>query len=124
MIVGMTTKEPKNLSGIELRSLLLGTAQRRFKQCDDVPNVGRIFVQSMTERERGEVETAPPAETCARLIIKCLVDEEGNRLFSDTKEDLQAVLSMDSQFTQPIFNEIAKHCTPATQKEQEKDIKN
>lgn len=112
-----------NQTGIELRSFLLDKAKRRLEQVD-VAGIGRIFIQSLTERERGEIETAPAAETCARLIATCLVDEEGHRLFSDA--ELPTVLALDSKYTQPIFNAIAKHCSPfaTTGQDSEADIKN
>lgn len=122
----MTTKtktddQPNSKNGLELRTFLLGTATRRLKACD-VEHVGRIFVQSMTERERGEIESASQEEFRARVIVNCLVDEEGNRLFSE--DDVPTVLAMDTKYTLPIFFAISEHCDPPTKKKTESDVKN
>lgn len=54
--------------------------------------------------ESREVRVTSAQKTCTYLVMHCVVDEAGNRIFSD--EDENIVLEMDGQFVDTLADEI------------------
>ena len=54
--------------------------------------------------ETREVRVASAQKTCTYLVLHCVVDEVGKRLFTDDDENI--VLEMDGQFVDELADEI------------------
>lgn len=94
---------------LSLRDKLLKTCVRRYTR-RDVDGIGSVRVQSLTELERATVEaiaSQDPKKMRAMLIVQSLVDEDGNRLFSDKEVD--SVLQMDSRVSIALSDVVLDH---------------
>lgn len=107
-------------NGYVTRDALLGGGQhpRRYK---DVEIGGHKFrLRSLTAKEANTVQAKVIAEddvdrkvseivaTNCRLIVQCVVDADGHRLFSDL--DVSRLLELDAQF----INKLALTCQEHT----------
>jgi hypothetical protein len=74
----------------------------------------KVWIQSLTEGERAQLEAAvledKGASLRASVIVQTLVDESGRRLFSDDAVDLAFVQSLDSRVTSEIYEQVDAHC--------------
>lgn len=103
------------------RDALRKRAVKRIKQFE-APELGAFYISSMTERERAEDEYAIAkaadkgeekeiwVRLRARMIQRQLCDQDGNRLYSDSKADLDEILSLDSSVTNAITDAIEQYC--------------
>lgn len=77
-----------------------------------------VRLQSLTEGERSDFETAPIKQndqqreerlkaTRMRLLVRCIVDNEGKRLFGNEEYGLLAEL--DSSDTSRLFDKALEH---------------
>lgn len=109
------------MSGLETRSALLGKRSRRYLEVD-ITGLGPVRIQSLSERERAELEVKAMSDTSqfrANLIALTLVDEDGARLFADS--DVDSILEVDSSLTGELAAHINEHCeVPRT----EESVKN
>ena len=96
--------------------LLKAATGRRYAEVK-VPSYGNCRIQSLTERERAQIEYAMTfaddskavAHTLkARLIVMCMVDSAGLRIWSDAEIDV--VADLDSRFTAAMVDAIEEHC--------------
>lgn len=102
------------------REALRAYSNRRVKKFT-AEGIGDFWVCGMTERERAEDEytLAKAAEKTdekevwvrvrARMIQRCLCNAEGKRLYTDSKADLDEILSLDSNVTNVIADAIEQH---------------
>ena len=116
------------MSGLLDRNALLAKNKKRRYQELELPTGGMVRIQSLTEAEQSQYETdmlsggepknvrgkrkdgdnrlqlSKKALLVARLklIVKCLVDAEGVRLFKD--EEYTALEEMDAADTKVIFD--------------------
>lgn len=94
---------------LSLRDKLLKTCVRRYTR-RDVDGIGSVRVQSLTELERATVEVVASQDAKkmrAMLIVQSLVDDDGNRLFSDKEVD--SVLQMDSRISMALSDVVLDH---------------
>lgn len=103
-------------NGYADKSQILAANKRRFADVD-VAGVQRLRIRSLTEKERSKYEadfldTEGKATNLvtgkARLIILCVCDASGRRLFSDA--DIAAILEMDAVVTNSITDACRSHC--------------
>lgn len=98
---------------------LLRMADSRVKAVDLPGDLGRVYIRSITEGERSRMEMATLDDkgdysreraklTKGRLIVLCVCDPEGNRLFKD--EESKKVMELDSVVTSAIFDACVAHC--------------
>jgi len=69
-------------------------------------------IQSLTELERARLAVegdGDPAHMLARVIARCLVDQDDNRIFVDDDDALQFVESVDSAVTGQLEQAIFAH---------------
>lgn len=96
------------------RADLLKFKTRRYAEvpADWIAPGKRVRIQSMTERERAELEKAVTdgdgASVRALVIVATLVDSQGHRIFTDDHVDM--IDSLDSQVTGALFDAISEHC--------------
>jgi hypothetical protein len=93
-----------------IRDKLLATCNKRRVASYNVDGLGEVRLQSLTELERASVEKTANEDTTklrAMLIAYSMVDEDGNRLFSD--DEIGTVLAMDSRFTLPLSTAVLNH---------------
>jgi hypothetical protein len=106
---------PKDYAGPEH---FASAAKRRYHE-EEIPSLGWIRVQNLSEREQSEWETAKIGddgrrttdglrETKAHLIVLCLVDDEGDRRFHDSQ--VGVVMEADSAVTNAVFEICRRHC--------------
>ena len=91
----------------------------------DIPELGTVYIQSMTERERSlneynsyqrlnkggkGAERDTFIRVRARAIQLCLVNANGERMFSDSDEHTEAILDMDARVSELITDAIEAHC--------------
>lgn len=99
----------------------------------EVPEWGdHVFVKKFSAAERVKFLQATGADEegvavfynqMVRLLLLCLSDENGNRIFDDTDEDFEILNSKDVSILEKIFNEAMQFNGIGV--EQEKDaIKN
>lgn len=96
-----------------LRDNLLSTVGRRRYAEHEIDGVGRVRLQSITEKERSEFERladTKPDEARAYLIVRSLVDADGLRVFAD--EDVKTVQEMDSAVTIALGSFVLRHTMP------------
>ena|GEM_PF-1018872 len=91
---------------------------RRYRAVD-LPVCGaKVRLQSLTEGElsayhrktvskRGGIQEARLEDATRRLLVLCLVDGAGNRLFSDG--DTDKLRDFDAADTQHLYDECASH---------------
>lgn len=112
------------MSLLKAREALLERTERRYAE-SYVEEIGLIRIQSLSEFERAKIEKVAietPEKLRALLIVFCLVDEEGNRLFSD--EDVDAIGAIDSRTTAAVYTEIEEHLQPDADATVDEAIKN
>jgi hypothetical protein len=95
------------------REDLLKFKARRYVEvaADWIEPGKRVRIQSITERERAELEKAVTdgdGSVRARVIVATVVDSAGNRIFTDDHVDM--IDSLDSQITGALFDAISDHC--------------
>jgi hypothetical protein len=93
--------------------------KRRYKEVTLPASGLTVRIQSLAAGEQSRYETAAMGpdgklnrnrmeDAESRLIVKCLVDEAGNRLFSDMQAgELAAWDGADAAF---LYRECSKHC--------------
>lgn len=91
---------------MEARKLILSFNQRRYTTCS-IANVGEFRIQSLTERERSHMESLDPCDFKAYLIQQCVVDADGQRVFSE--DDLDRIKDVDSCVTNALVDCILEH---------------
>ena len=100
------------------REQLLGATKRRFTILD-VPNLGKVRVRSLTERERTQFESDNLDDKCLvdkeqallakrRLIVLCVVDAEGNPTL--TLEDAERLADIDGAITGFLADALRTFC--------------
>lgn len=100
--------------------LMAATGQRRFKELS-LPIRGlRVRIRSLTEREMSRYQSVTIAsggtglkrskleDASRRLIVLCLVDQDGNQLLGD--ENLPKLADWDAADTNFLYDECAQHC--------------
>ena len=98
------------MSGLKTREAILSKTTRRYATIE-LPEVGEVRVRSLTERERSICELKAVEDTQnfrATLIAMTLVDEDGDRLFTDS--DVVTIGEIDSAVTGAIVTKIEEHC--------------
>lgn len=104
-------------TNLATREAILAANKRRYREIE-VPIVGAVRIQSLTERERnvceswffdkqGRRDADRSIESKARWIVECVVDEHGARMF--TEADIPTLLALDAAATNHIFDEILQH---------------
>ena len=97
------------------REALLGKSARRYMEVP-LPSGGAVRIQSLNERERADYElslfdkkNSYTAESSRRkLLVRCIVDESGNRMFADNEHDLLG--DIDGADAGAIYDACQKHC--------------
>ena len=97
------------------RDELLSTCKRRYRLAEIAGLPQPVRIQSLSEGERATIETklsgSDLSKLRAALVVRCVVDEDGDRLFAD--EDVDQVLEMDSTIVSEISDAIQDHCATA-----------
>lgn len=93
----------------DLRDVLLGTMKRRLKTVE-IEGVGEVRLRSLTEAERIKVVNSSDGEEMATLMVYSLIDDNGDRVFSE--EELPLVLSLDAGYVRAISEQAREHCLP------------
>jgi len=104
-------------NGFVGRDMFVRPSARRYHEFD-VPDFGRVRIQSLTEREasayqagflnkRGEPAINRIAEMRRKLIALCVVDADGTRILDD--RDADAIGNGDSAVMTKIQEEIEDH---------------
>lgn len=105
---------------MSIRDLILRPFELRYTEVE-IPVLGtKVRIRNISEAERGRIEAlqamarteedrvqAAREEPC-RFIIACVVNEQGERLF--TLKDLPQLMAQDSSITRPLFYGIREHC--------------
>lgn len=107
---------------MSMRDVLLATTRRRYVVCD-VPGVGNVRMQSISEADRAKIEQVAAQDITrmrAQLLALTLVDDTGARLFADNEID--AILAMDSRVTNELSSRAMEHV--GTQDTTEETVKN
>jgi hypothetical protein len=97
---------------------MLARKPRRVKTVD-VPGWGKFRIRSLTELERsrfeasirdktGQVSSTKLIDLKCRLIVLCVVDENGDTLLQNS--DIEELRQQDSKLTEALFEEIQAHC--------------
>ena len=100
------------------KDALLGAAKRRFAVMP-IDGLGNVRIRSLTELERsrleasvrdkkGNLSSAKMLDLKCRLIVLCVVDEQGNQLF--TNSDIERLGQQDSRITNALAEAIQTHC--------------
>ena len=100
------------------KDALLGAAKRRFAVMP-IDGLGNVRIRSLTELERsrleasvrdkkGNLSSAKMLDLKCRLIVLCVVDEQGNQLF--TNSDIERLGQQDSRITNALVEAIQTHC--------------
>lgn len=100
------------------REEFLAPQQRRYATVT-MPGFGMVRIQSLTEREKSDFETAAMTvkgglsrrkleEARRRLIVLCIVDANGNRLL--TEQDMPTLENLDGAVSTRIYDECRRHC--------------
>ena len=98
--------------------LFANLVKRRFKDVD-IAGFGKARIRSLTAREKtrydseainnkGGINTKALLTANARLIVACVVDHEGNQVFTDA--DIEALLDRDASVIEEVASECGKHC--------------
>ena len=99
------------------RDQLLQPAKRRFREVE--VNGGTVRIRSITEKERsewelggldrkGKVARNGLLSIKCRLIVLCVVDEDGNPVFRES--DVPKLMEQDSVVTDTIATACQEHC--------------
>lgn len=95
---------------MSLKSRLHKLTARRFRTFE-VPGLGTLRVQSLTERERSIVESLIAGDhklIKSALVQASLVDDDGSRVYGDGPEDLAEIQSLDSSIVDRIAGEAMR----------------
>lgn len=109
----MPNCKKKTSNGFAGRDALLKKPKRRYADAT-LPDGDKVRIQSLNEREKAGFEAfvvnnkQKMSELRARLLILCIVDGDGKRLFGD--EDFGAICEMDGGITAAIFDVAQEHC--------------
>lgn len=98
------------LSASDIRHKIFAAKHRRYADVD-VHGFGTIRVQSLSEKERSSLEVAAgqdPASLRSRMIAAAIVDQDGNRVFSDAEVD--QIGEVDFRVTLALADAVAEHC--------------
>lgn len=106
------------MSELATRDQILCAGKRRFREVE-VPGWGAFRIRSMTELERsrfeasildkkGQVASGKLVDQKCRLIVLCVVDENGDPLL--TNNDIDTLRQVDSAFTNKLVEAIQEHC--------------
>jgi hypothetical protein len=105
-------------NGFATRDAILARKPRRVKTVD-VPGWGKFRIRSLTELERsrfeatirdknGQVSSSKMIDLKCRLIVLCVVDENGDPLLQNS--DIEELRQQDSKLTNALVEEIQSHC--------------
>lgn len=96
---------------MSLRDKFLNQAKRTYKTIE-VEGIGSVTLQSITERDRSECVDASDGkeQLAARLVIRSVVDEHNERVFSD--DDLTLIQDMPAQLIVSIYREVWEFVEP------------
>ena len=98
---------------------LFGTPfKRRFAECE-VEGFGKFRVQNVSAGEQnklnranyskaGQVLTGQMLKVNARMLVACIVDEEGSPVF--TELDVDNLLNLDAAIFDKVVNCCSEHC--------------
>lgn len=111
------TNEVSLASAAELGKALKG--KRRYKTVTLPVSGLTVRIQSLTAGERARYEAAPIspdgklrteriADAESRLLVKCIVDENGNRLFSDAQ--IGELAEWDGADSAYLYRECTQLC--------------
>ena len=116
----MTTKTKTKTMTLTTRGELLGLTKRRYKTIE-IPELELTFrIHSLTAREKSEYETALLTKTgrsvsrerltdaSRRLMVLCLVDDNGDRLLEPA--DVGTLSQLDAIVASKIYDECQSHC--------------
>ncbi len=104
--------------GLFSKDALLGPAKRRFATVE-IADLGKVRIRSLTEGERSRIETSMMGKAGevnanklvdlkCRMIVECVVDDDGNQVFSKT--DIDRLRQQDCKVTNDISDAIQSHC--------------
>lgn len=113
----MTTKNSDN--GYLTRDQLSAWTVRRYKDCQ-LPEVGKVRIQSLTQGELSRVTAGDQAGLNTRLIAACWVDGRNLRIWSD--DQLAEIEQLDALVTVPLLEEITAHLSGSTVEETGKNL--
>lgn len=119
-------------NGFMTREHFLAARKRRFKEVE-LPGFGKCRIRSMTEfewsaldmknidKQKGGLNWNAYRYSDARLIAFCVVDGDGEPVFSDA--DLDVIMGFDTSIIVPLRKEILEHCgLRGTVEESEKNL--
>jgi len=100
------------------RDQLLGQCERRYRDVE-LPGGGSVRIRSLSEKEKSAYETELMTgkgtfrrsrldDAKRRLMVLCLVDEDGQPLLQ--RGDTAALENLDGAVTSHIYDEIREHC--------------
>ena len=101
-------------NGYADKASILGANKRRFRDVD-VPLIGKVRIRSLTERERSEYEAgfldgsgnvSSLVDSKVRLIVLCVCNAEGHRLFTD--EEATVLSDVDAVVTNTLADECRR----------------
>jgi hypothetical protein len=108
-------------NGLATAEQLMAVAgKRRYYELTLPTSKLRVRIRSLTERELSKYQTATIAsagtgikrsrleDATRRLIVMCLVDGEGNQVFTDA--DVPKLADWDAADTSCLYDDCAKHC--------------
>ena len=100
--------------------LMATTGRRRYRELTLPTSDLRVRIRSLTERELSRYQSVTIAssgtglkrskleDASRRLIVLCLVDGDGNQIFTDA--DVPRLADWDAADTSYLYDEGAKHC--------------
>lgn len=94
---------------MSIRDAILSQFTRRVASYP-IEGLGTIWVQSITELERGqweEVSIKRPIEADAYLLTLALVDDQGQRIFG--AEDMPRIMNLDAAITLAMIRIVRDH---------------
>lgn len=119
------------MSYLSRDAIVKGAGQRRITEAE-IPGMGTICLQSMTERERSEdefdlreeLETGTNRKDAfcrvrVKAIQRCAVNEHGEHLWDSIDEHLEEIENLDARVTEFITDAIEAHCGFASLNEEE-----
>tara|TARA_R100000152_G_C6782231_1_gene219178 strand:- start:7194 stop:7592 length:399 start_codon:yes stop_codon:yes gene_type:complete len=102
------------------REALLKLCERRYATVDIPEREVTVRIQSLSESEKSQYETCLIAkngkgimrerlqDATRRLLALCIVDDAGERIFSDG--DLSALANLDAFVSSRIYDACQEHC--------------